>query len=49
MSIIHLESFDDGLYGIVSEYTWDDDPNTAAAWTYGNVNSAEFGAEVRDS
>lgn len=31
------------------EHTWDENPNTTSAWTYGEVNGAEFGVEVRDS
>ena len=28
---------------------WETDPDTAVAWTYGGVNAAEVGQEVRDS
>ncbi len=31
------------------ETVWDQDPNTSATWTSSNVDSAEFGQEVRDS
>lgn len=36
-------------YSMLAEYAWEHDPNTSAAWTYTAINSAEFGAEVRDS
>jgi len=31
------------------EHVWDENPNTASAWTYGEINGMEVGQEVRDS